>query len=96
MKTLNEQLYERLLQEKRPVTVPEISSSEAFKNVPRFLVGKGLLALCGEGLINYYMKDGKIYFTTDLSIGRGPIASVSNINNLTDAFSALLGKADED
>ena len=96
MKTLNEQIYEYLLLENRPMTVPEVHLSENFKDVPANAIGKGLLAICAEGLINYYMKDGKIYFSTDHSVGRGPIGSQSNMNNLAGALSAFFGGAETD
>ena len=96
MKTLTEQLYEYLLKEGNPVTVIDAIKNESFASVPPMVVGKGLLTICGEGLANYFMKDGKMYFTTDLSVGRGPIGSQSNMGNLTGALSALFGGASGD
>lgn len=96
MKTLNEQIYEYLLQENRPVSVAEVIDQEDFKGVPHGCIGRGLLAICGEGLVNYCMKEGKIYFSTDLSVGRGPVGSQNFINKLSRAMSALLGGADGD
>ena len=96
MKTLTEQLYEYLLKEGNPMTVIDVIKNESFTNVPPMVIGKGLLTICGEGLANYFMKDGKMYFTTDLSVGRGPIGSQSNMGNLTGALSALFGGASGD
>lgn len=93
MKTLNEQIYEYLLRENRPVTVPDVVSDAAFKGVPAMVVGKGLLSLCSEGLANYFMKDGRIFFTTDLSLGHGPIGSQSFINSMMGGLSSFLGAA---
>ena len=58
MKTLTEQLYEYLLKEGNPVTVIDAIKNESFASVPPMVVGKGLLTICGEGLANYFMKDG--------------------------------------
>lgn len=91
METINEQIYEYLLHEDKPVTVPEVSTNEKFKGVPAGVVGKGLLSICGEGLANYYMEDGKIFFSTDLSVGRGTIGSQCFTSNLTSIFSTLFG-----
>ncbi len=91
MKTLNEQLYEYLLKKGSPASVVDVIKNVDFAKVPPMVVGKGLLTICGEGLVNYYMKDGRMYFTTDLSVGRGPIGSQSNMGNLAGALSALFG-----
>ncbi|MEG0493962.1 MAG: hypothetical protein RR696_12265 [Clostridia bacterium] len=40
METINEQIYEYLLHEDKPVTVPEVSTNEKFKGVPAGVVGK--------------------------------------------------------
>lgn len=91
MKTIHEQIYEYLLNQGKPLTSVQVGSAEAFKGVPDMVVGKALLALCGEGLVKYYMKDGKMCFTTDLSVGRGPIGSKANIDFFNNALAALFG-----
>ncbi len=92
MITLTEQIYEYLLEKGKLVSTFDVINSEQFSHVPPMVVGQGLLTICGEGLANYYMEDGKMFFTTDLSIGRGPIGSQNNLGNLS-ALSALFGGA---
>lgn len=83
MKTLNEKLYEYLVNAGKPINIGDILNDKEFSNVPQRLIGNGLLAIRGEGSANYYMKDGKMYFTTDLSQGHAMIGSQSFISSLS-------------
>lgn len=92
MKTLNEKLYEYLMNACKPINIGDILNDKEFSKVPQRLIGSKLLAIHSEGLANYYIKDGKMYFTTDLSQGRGMIGSQSFISSLSGvASNPLLG-----
>lgn len=97
MKTLNERVYEYLLNANKPQTVS--MTAAAFPEVPAMILGKTLLGIAAEGIAYYAVKDGKMYFSTDPSHGKNATPCHTNLNQLsmgTGLLSALLGEGTPD
>lgn len=92
MKTLNERLYEYLLNAEEPQSLSAVAA--AFPEVPRMILGKALLGIAAEGIAYYTVKNGKMYFSTDSTQGRNATPCHDNLNRLsmgTGFLSSLLG-----
>lgn len=93
MKTLNERVYESLLAFDKPVTLSQLNVAEDLKNVPRMALGESLRGLCGEQIVSYRMKNGKIYFSADPKYGECQNPSQKNLQSLSSALGGLAGLA---